>query len=270
MTALMQGEHSGVRVDLHRLEAQVALSWQQECELLAAEGLHDGMTIVDLGCGPGLVAASLLDRFPAARVVAVDADASMCALATSVLAPHRSRSRVVQAAAHATGLADASAGFVLARYLFQHLHDPASAAAEALRILRPGGTFAVIDVDAQLLGIVTPVPPLVQGIFERGRRHQASTGGHPLIGRELWKIVRAAGFEEPRLRAFVYHSDELGKAAFEPLLSADQLQAARAAGELSEPEMAIASAAVRHFLRDPGGFVLMLGFMAIGRKGVTP
>ena len=109
--------------------------------------------------------------------------------------------------------------------------------------------------------------PVVQSIFERGRRYQADTGGRPLVGRHLWRILRDAGFEQPRLQAFTYHSDELGKEAFLPLLSVDQLQAAREAGHISQPEMAIATASVQHFLHDPNGFVLMLGLLATGRKG---
>jgi SAM-dependent methyltransferase len=252
--------------ELPRLEAQVALSWEQELELLIGAGLRDGMTIVDLGCGPGLVTASLLERFPAMRVIAVDADAAMLELAARHASP---RLTLLQAPAGELPLPDGEADFVLARYLFQHLAGPEAAATEMLRILRPGGTCAVIDVDAQLLGVVTPSMPVVQGIFERGRRHQANTGGRPLIGRHLWRILRDAGFEQPRLQAFTYHSDELGKEAFLPLLSVDQLEAARAAGEISQPEMAIATASVQHFLRDPGGFVLMLGFLATGRKGAS-
>jgi SAM-dependent methyltransferase len=201
------------------------------------------------------------------RVTAVERDAAMCGLAARRLAGYGERLRLLQACASDTGLADAHADFVIARYLFQHLPDPEAVAREALRILRPGGVAAVIDIDVQLLGIVTPAIPVVQAIFARGRSHQADQGGQPFVGRHLWRTLRDAGFQAPRLRAFVYHSDELGKEAFEPLLSADQLLPAHAAGRVSHPEMAVAAAAVRRFLADPEAYVLMLGFMATGRKG---
>jgi ubiquinone/menaquinone biosynthesis C-methylase UbiE len=268
VSALLQNSVYGSPAGMQRLEAQVKLSWNLELELLIGAGLRDGMTIVDLGCGPGLVAESLLDHFPSARVIAIEADAEMLAIASSRLARHAgSRLELRHGSAEAPGLQENDADFVLARYLFQHLAEPGTVAAESLRILRLGGTCAVIDVDAQLLGIVTPAMPVVQSIFERGRRHQAGTGGRPLVGRHLWRILRDAGFDHPRLQAFTYHSDELGKEAFLPLLSVDQLQAAKAAGHISQPEMAIATASVQHFLNDPNGFVLMLGLLATGRKG---
>jgi SAM-dependent methyltransferase len=269
MSALPHRDRSAANPPLRRLEAQVALSWEQELELLTAAGLRDGMTIIDLGCGPGLVTGSLLARFPSSRVIAVESDGAMIELAASRLGEHP-RLTLLEAPAEATGLPDGEADFVLARYLFQHLDEPQRVAAEALRILRPGGMCAVVDIDAEMLGIVTPRIPIVQGIFERGRRHQANRGGRPLIGRQLWRLLRDAGFEQPRLRSFTYHSDELGKEAFLPLLDVDQLEAAHAAGHISEAEMSIARAAVQHFLRDPAAFVLMLGLLATGRKGTAP
>ena len=41
---------------------------------------RDGPLVLDLGCGPGSLAVRLLDRIPAARVVAVDTDPLLLAL----------------------------------------------------------------------------------------------------------------------------------------------------------------------------------------------
>lgn len=46
-------------------------------------------TIVDLGCGPGSLTRRLLDRFPAARVIAIDHDPVLLALARATLDPSR-------------------------------------------------------------------------------------------------------------------------------------------------------------------------------------
>src|SRR5262249_61752677 len=45
----------------------------------AAAGRGDPL-VLDLGCGPGSLAVRLLDRMPAARVVAIDADPLLLAL----------------------------------------------------------------------------------------------------------------------------------------------------------------------------------------------
>ena len=50
-------------------------------ELLARVDAADPRDVVDLGCGPGSLTATLLDRWPAARVVGVDSSTDMVAAA---------------------------------------------------------------------------------------------------------------------------------------------------------------------------------------------
>jgi len=50
-------------------------------DLLARVGATDPRTVVDLGCGPGNLTATLADRWPGARVVGVDGSARMIAAA---------------------------------------------------------------------------------------------------------------------------------------------------------------------------------------------
>jgi SAM-dependent methyltransferase len=59
----------------HREERFTAL-----IDAVAAAAGRDDPLVLDLGCGPGSLAARLLDRLPAATVVAVDADPVLLAL----------------------------------------------------------------------------------------------------------------------------------------------------------------------------------------------
>jgi trans-aconitate 2-methyltransferase len=54
-------------------------------ELVNRIGATDPRTVVDLGCGPGALTASLVERWPSADVLGVDNDAAMLASATNVL-----------------------------------------------------------------------------------------------------------------------------------------------------------------------------------------
>ena len=65
-------------------------------EVLAAT-FGDGFTVIDAACGPGSLGRRLLDRFPAARVIAVDADVMLLEMARVALAPDRDRARVIEA-----------------------------------------------------------------------------------------------------------------------------------------------------------------------------
>src|SRR6266852_3277628 len=90
---------SRLHADVERLRAQVELSWAREAIELARLGLRDGMSILEVGSGPGFITEKLLDALPQCTVTAVELDPTMCAVA------------------------------------------------RALRLLKPGGRVAVVDVD---------------------------------------------------------------------------------------------------------------------------
>ena len=106
------------------------------------------MTVLDLGCGPGFITEQLLALLPHSQLIALDDEPKMIERAQRYVqgkADHRLR--FVQASILETGLPDNSIDFALARFLFQHLPTPIAAAQEVLRILKPGGKFALIDID---------------------------------------------------------------------------------------------------------------------------
>lgn len=57
----------------------------------------ESFTVIDAACGPGSLSRRLLDRFPKAKVVAIDADVMLLEMARVSLAPDRERARVVEA-----------------------------------------------------------------------------------------------------------------------------------------------------------------------------
>jgi ubiquinone/menaquinone biosynthesis C-methylase UbiE len=258
-------ELRGLESELERLRAQVLLSWEREARLLSWLGLRDGMRILELGCGPGFVTERLLALVPQARLTALDTDSEMLGRARKALAGD-ARVEFVQASAGATGLAAASFDFVLARYLFQHLPDPEAVARESLRVLRPGGRLAVVDLDAALWGIVDPAFPEVQRIYAKTGRAQAARGGDRLVGRRLWRMLRASGFDPVDLEAFVYHSDALGLEAFAPQIDPDRLLSFVREGFITPEEHAQVQEAYRRFLATPGAYVLMVGLLACGER----
>lgn len=103
--------------------------------------------IVDFGCGIGQSTTAFKERFPEAEVHGVDIGAPMVRYAHA-----RARELGIevhfsqQNAAH-TDFADGSVDAVLAMILFHELPPEVAAGvvAEAARILKPGGTFTIID-----------------------------------------------------------------------------------------------------------------------------
>lgn len=102
-----------------------------------------GAVVVDVGCGGGTYTRAW-HELGAARVVGVDSSAPILAAAREA---HGDLPDVEFALgdAAATGLPDAAADVVFARALVHHVPDRVAVAAEARRLLRPGGTCLVQD-----------------------------------------------------------------------------------------------------------------------------
>lgn len=105
-----------------------------------------GSRLVDLGCGTGRFLTFVKDNYPRLDVTALDLSPHYLDQARETLSPWRGVD-FVHARAEATGLAEASADVVTAIYLFHELPGKirAEVAAEAARLLKPGGTVILVD-----------------------------------------------------------------------------------------------------------------------------
>jgi SAM-dependent methyltransferase len=113
-------------------------------------GLHDGETMLDLGCGFGRHAFEAARR--GAVVVALDAGhdevegvfAMFAAMvAAGELSSETSHTATVQGDALHLPFADATFDRVICSEVLEHIPDDVGAMEELVRVLRPGGTMAV-------------------------------------------------------------------------------------------------------------------------------
>lgn len=258
-------ENGGLDHELERLEAQLHLSWERELRLLKWLGLRDGMSILDVGCGPGFMTEQLQRAFPNSPITALDVEPLMISLAQQHLQDANGhKPTFVIASIDDMGLPDNAFDFAIARYVFQHLPQPIAAAREILRVLRVGGTAAVIDVDAMVWGIVQPYYPQLHAIL--GKSGNAQAGGDRLIGRKLWRILHRAGFADCELDSFVYHSDAQGIDPFLPQVHPDRLLRALQDKQITLREYATVQTFHKRFLDSAEKYLLMCGLIASGTK----
>ena len=257
----------GIDSELDRLRAQARVSWDREARTLAYLGLRDGMSVLELGCGPGFITEQLLELLPRSPITALDSDPKMIQRAELALVGRASdRLKLLEASAMDSNLPDAAFDFAIARYLVQHLSDPAGAIRETLRVLRPGGKLAIIDIDGALWGIAEPTFPELAPIYAKTGVAQARQGGNRLIGRRLWRLLHAAGFRDLELEAFVYHSDSLGIEPFAAQLDPERLRPLVEEGVISTGEFDRIRQGHRKFLTSAEPYVLMVGLIGCGRK----
>jgi SAM-dependent methyltransferase len=114
--------------------------------LLDAVGATAGSRLLDVGCGPGPVAAAAVAR--GAVVTGVDVSEAMLSLA---------RARVPEAdfrlgSAEALPVDAAAFDAVCGNFVLPHVGHPVAAVREALRALHPGGRLAFTDWDPERAG----------------------------------------------------------------------------------------------------------------------
>jgi ubiquinone/menaquinone biosynthesis C-methylase UbiE len=118
------------------------------CEaILNAANIHPGDVVVDVGCGTGLVTLPAAQRCRSA--IGLDASATMLErLSRHALQAGLENVSLIHGDMRRLPLADASVDVVVSCYAFHHLSDDGKelAAAEAFRVLRPGGRMVTVDM----------------------------------------------------------------------------------------------------------------------------
>jgi ubiquinone/menaquinone biosynthesis C-methylase UbiE len=108
-------------------------------------GNVDRKRVADVGCGKGRFARLVKERFPRARVAAID-------LAEAMLARVPPNIDRIAASMTALPLASASMDAAYATESLEHAIDIPAAVAELARIVKPGGRIAIIDKNSEAWG----------------------------------------------------------------------------------------------------------------------
>jgi SAM-dependent methyltransferase len=114
-----------------------AVARQTVRPMLDAARVKRGMRVLDVCCGPAMLAAGALER--GAEVVGLDFSLEAVELARRLV----SEGRFERGDAQALPFPEASFDAVLCGYGLMHLPEPAAALEEMLRVLRPGGRAAL-------------------------------------------------------------------------------------------------------------------------------
>jgi len=165
----------------------------------AATGRPDPL-VLDLGCGPGSLATRLLDRIPAATVVAIDADPVLLALGRASRADRPALRFVDQdlraagwaSALHLDRQADAAVSTTALHWLPEA--DLTAMYAELATVLRPGGVLLNGDHLEEDEATAPTLARLGSALIER-EEQRCFPDGHP----ENWAGWWVAALADPAL-----------------------------------------------------------------------
>jgi ubiquinone/menaquinone biosynthesis C-methylase UbiE len=156
--------------------------------LLTTLELRPGLTVVEVGCGPGTDLAAMAAAVgPAGRVIGIDHDPAMVAEARRRLAD--TQVSVRDGDAHRLPLDDACADRVRTDRVVQHVEDPARVLGELARVLRPGGLAGLAEPDWDTLVIDDP-DVATSRAFTRFLADKVRNG---TVGRRLARLAAGAG-----------------------------------------------------------------------------
>lgn len=155
-----------------------------------------GARILDVGCGYGASSLELAALRPA-TVTGLDIDEEVLdvaraageALRSRGVLPDGSSVRFAAGTAYQLPAAGGSLDVVFSRFVFQHLDDPAAAASEIFRVLRPGGLACVVDVDDGLSVSEPPPSAAYTRLAAALRAAQDGYGGDRYMGRRLAALL---------------------------------------------------------------------------------
>jgi SAM-dependent methyltransferase len=155
--------------------------------------LRPGLSLLDIGSGPGTITADLAGLVAPGPVTAVEVTEAALAH-TRAEVERRGSGNVTLAVGdvHDLGLPPDSFDVVHAHQVLQHVADPVAALREMMRVARPGGLVAVRDGDYSGFTWYPQLPGLDRWreLYQAAAR---ANGGEPNAGRRLLAWAHAAG-----------------------------------------------------------------------------
>lgn len=179
---------------------QTILTGASRRMLINSLHLQSNMRVLDIGAGFGAMAFDL-SASEDLQVTGIDNNCTMVENAISIYESLKTNGGVrsnsttsfVLGDAYALPFSNSSFDFVISRFVFQHLKNPAHAAQEIERVLTPGGAVCLVDVDDQLSIAYPEELAEYQTLRSAFERLQASRGGDRQVGRKLASYLHSSG-----------------------------------------------------------------------------
>jgi SAM-dependent methyltransferase len=196
--------------------------------------LRPGLTLLDIGCGPGTITADLAELVAPAQVIGLDAADDVIAQATAY-ATERGVTNLHFEVGDLFGLPypDATFDVIHVHQVLQHLSDPVGALVELRRVLADGGVLAARDSDYGAFTWAPHDPMLDRWLalyFEVTHRN----GHDPRIGPKLLAHAHAAGFSDVTVSSSTWTYADPASRAWWGSLWADRVRYSRFAEQAIE------------------------------------
>jgi SAM-dependent methyltransferase len=164
--------------------------------------------VLEAGCGVGAQTVPLARHSPEAIITSVDISLDSLRAASERMEAEGARNVTFQ---HADifdlPFEDESFDHVFVCYVLEHLENPLTALDCLKRVLKPGGSITVIEGDHGSC-FFHPESVFARKAIDALVACQAKKGGNSLVGRELFPLLRMAGFKDIRVSPRMVYVDD--------------------------------------------------------------
>jgi ubiquinone/menaquinone biosynthesis C-methylase UbiE len=226
--------------------------------------LQPGLSVLDVGCGPGTITIDVATRVAPGVVIGINAsEAPLEGARKDAEAKGVDNVRYGVADVHRLPFADGTYDIVHAHQVLQHLSDPVAALREMARVCKPGGIVAARDVVATTVSWY-PDDPAFDDWKDLYLQVIRSGGGDPEAGRHLLAWAHEAGLEDvaPSASAWCFATPEdrawWGETWAERVTSSDFAKQSIERGLADRDELAALANAWRRWVDHPDAWFAML------------
>lgn len=166
-----------------------------------------GSKVLEAGCGVGAQTVILAGRHPKVHFTSIDVSLASIETARASL-KRQGLDNVTFCPADILDLPFGENSFdhVFVCFVLEHLRQPDLALERLKTVLKPGGTITVIEGD-HASARYYPESQYADRVIDCLIKIQADMGGNALIGRELYPLLRHAGFRDVRVTPRQVYAD---------------------------------------------------------------
>lgn len=204
------GDFRDNNTELVRLKKQASIGIELERSMWEALEIPKNAFIIDIGCGPGVIASELAKYASDGKVIGIDKNKLMIEECNN----NESYKKITNLSFREgdilnLDIEENSVDFIYCRFLFQHLSDPLGAILQMKKILKKGGKMCIIDVDDSWLTLL-PRPEYFDSYLVRCEKAQADRGGDRFVGHKLKGYMEEVGLANIFSEVKMVNSDVLG------------------------------------------------------------